>query len=143
MAFAALCVPGRSRRGNCFGIQLVSTDNGANDVGGHICRVLVREPPTAFADRRANRINNISFSHLINLTLNQKIKLPALRWGFSQGLPVAVRAFLVPRARDWSCGQSPWRTKDWALTTMLSTESRRGSRHSAAQLSAPRTSSCA
>jgi hypothetical protein len=53
---------------DCFGIQVVSTDHGANDVGGHVCRVLVAQSATALADRCANRINNISLSHPNNLT---------------------------------------------------------------------------
>jgi hypothetical protein len=53
---------------DCFEIQVVSIDNGANDMGGHIRRVLVGKPPAASADRYAHRINDISFSHSDNLT---------------------------------------------------------------------------
>jgi len=53
---------------DCFGIQLVSIDNSANDMGGHVRRVLVGESAAALADRCANRINNVSFSHPNNLT---------------------------------------------------------------------------
>jgi hypothetical protein len=46
----------------------VAINHRPNDMGGHICGVLVGESATALADRCANRINNISLSHPNNLT---------------------------------------------------------------------------
>jgi hypothetical protein len=53
---------------DCFGIQVVPIDDSANDMGSHVCRVLVGQSTTALADRCANRINYISLSHPNNLT---------------------------------------------------------------------------
>ena len=46
----------------------VAINHRPNDMGGHVRRVLVAQSAAAFADRCANRINNISLSHPNNLT---------------------------------------------------------------------------